>query len=98
MCVWAQNCLVDFGIGMLNLVLSLLPGSYLALAQLAGFDGQRHTALSLLSRSYQRVADCVHPPPARATQSSEFWAPFAALLLLYFYTQLVPNVGLSSPS
>lgn len=73
------KCVIDFGIGMFNLVVSLLPASYIRIAEYVGFAGNRADAKSLLSRSYQ---------------SDEVWSPFSALLLLYFYTQLAPNLGI----
>jgi hypothetical protein len=63
---WVR-CLVDFGIGMFNLIVSLLPPTYLSIAELAGFAGSRAEALALLNRS---------------SASGEFWAPFSCLLLL----------------
>ena len=30
-------CLVDFGVGMFNLIVSLLPPTYLSIAELAGY-------------------------------------------------------------
>jgi len=75
------KCIIDFGIGMFNLIASLLPSTYLAVAEYIGFGGNRADAKRLLARSYQ----------ADAT-----WSPFPALLLLYFYTQLAPNLGIFS--
>ncbi len=73
-------CLIDFGVGMFNLVVSLLPGRYLKLgAEFAGFSGDRELALRLLRRSHD---------------ARQFWSPFSGLLLLYYVTQLAPNVGL----
>ena len=71
--------IVDFGIGMFNLVASLLPATYLAIAEYIGFGGTRAEATRLLGRSYE---------------ADQVWSPFSALLLLYFYTQLAPNLGL----
>ena len=71
--------IVDFGIGMFNLVASLLPATYLAIAEYVGFGGTRAEATRLLGRSYE---------------ADQVWSPFSALLLLYFYTQLAPNLGL----
>jgi len=76
------RCIVDFGVGMFNLVVSLLPSTFLTIAQVVGFSGDRQVALRLLTRS---------------SESGEFWAPFSNLLLLYFYTQLCPNLGISAP-
>lgn len=73
------RALVLFGVGFFNLVVSLLPGTYLSVAELAGFSGDRVLALKLLSE---------------AVTLDEYWSPFANLLLLYFFTQLSPLLGL----
>lgn len=79
----ALQCIVDFGVGMFNLVVSLLPPTYVMIAQLAGFSGDRGQAIMLLNRS---------------ASSLQYWSPVSCLLLLYFYTQLCPNLGMSQPS
>jgi hypothetical protein len=79
----ALQCIVDFGVGMFNLVVSLLPPTYVMIAQLAGFSGDRGQAVMLLNRS---------------AGSMQYWSPVSCLLLLYFYTQLCPNLGMSQPS
>ena len=79
----ALQCIVDFGVGMFNLVVSLLPPTYVMIAQLAGFSGDRGQAIMLLNRS---------------AGSMQYWSPVSCLLLLYFYTQLCPNLGMSQPS
>lgn len=77
------HCIADFGVGMFNLVVSLLPPTYLTIAQMAGFSGDRAQAIKLLNRS---------------TNSGQYWSPVSCLLLLYFYTQLCPNLGMSQAS
>ena len=77
----ADKCIVDFGIGMFQLIASLLPSSYLAIAEYIGVSGNRTEAKRLLTRSFE---------------ADEVWSPFSSLLLLYFYTQLAPNLGILS--
>eukprot|EP00475_Leptophrys_vorax_P026297 TRINITY_DN3702_c0_g3_i1.p1 TRINITY_DN3702_c0_g3~~TRINITY_DN3702_c0_g3_i1.p1 ORF type:complete len:526 (+),score=117.62 TRINITY_DN3702_c0_g3_i1:1146-2723(+) len=69
---------VDFGIGMFNLVLSLLPPAVLSVVEWIGFSGKRDLALELLTRSYD---------------SKTVRSPFAALFLLVYYVNLSDQVG-----
>jgi hypothetical protein len=77
------KCVIDFGVGMFHLVISLLPRAYLAVAEYVGFGGDRAEAKRLLTRAYE---------------ADETWSPFPGLLLLYFYTQLSPNLGIFNPA
>jgi hypothetical protein len=59
---------------------SLLPGSYLNVAEMIGFSGNRAEALSSLHA---------------AMTADTYWAPAAAALLLFFHLQITPGLGLA---
>jgi tetratricopeptide (TPR) repeat protein len=69
---------IDFGIGMFNLIISLLPPGVLSVVEWIGFSGKRDLALELLTRSFE---------------SKTVRSPFSALFLLVYYVNLSDQVG-----
>ena len=74
---------MQFGVGMFQMVLSLLPPSVMKVAEWVGFGGDRETAFSYLQQSQQ---------------SPSFMAPFACLLLLSYYLTVSTFTGQEDPA
>ncbi|KAF4669397.1 hypothetical protein FOL47_002557 [Perkinsus chesapeaki] len=73
----------NFVIGTLNLVVSMLPGSIVTVAELVGFDGSnRGASVGLLEKCYEEDG---------------LLAPYAALVLAAYHLQMGPFMG-ESPS
>ena len=74
---------MQFGVGMFQLVLSLLPPSVMRVAEWVGYSGDRERAFVYLQQSQQ---------------SPSFMAPFSALLLLSYYLTISTFTGNDDPS
>ncbi|MES1914269.1 MAG: hypothetical protein MHM6MM_006362 [Cercozoa sp. M6MM] len=75
---------VDFGVGLFNLLLSLLPPSILRVAQIFGFQGDRDVALKRLAESAEREV---------AEQEPALFAPFSAVMLGHYGATIGPFFG-----
>ena len=74
---------MQFGIGLFNMVLSLLPASVMTVAEWIGYAGDREKCFTYL----------------RASQESpSFMAPFACLLLLTYYLTVSTFIGQDDPA
>ena len=74
---------MQFGVGLFNIILSLLPPSVMTIAEWIGYAGDREKAFTYL----------------RASQESpSFMAPFACLLLLTYYLTVSTFIGQDDPA
>ena len=74
---------MQFGVGMFQLMLSLLPPSVMKMAEWVGYAGDRERAFEYLHQSQQ---------------SPSFMAPFSALLLLSYYLTISTFTGQEDPA
>ena len=74
---------MQFGIGLFNMVLSLLPASVMTVAEWIGYHGDREKAFQYLRASQQ---------------SPSFMAPFACLLLCTYYLTVSQFIGQDDPA
>lgn len=73
----------DIGIGLFNMLLSLLPPSVVSVVEWLGFSGDRALALHLLDSSFK---------------SNSCYSPFASLFLLSFYVNISEQIGDYNPA
>ncbi|KAJ1811373.1 hypothetical protein LPJ56_005819, partial [Coemansia sp. RSA 2599] len=95
------------GIGVFNLVLSMLPARLLRFVELVGFSADRKLGLELLAiaagwRSDPQLADLLEPPP-KDTESIHpcgygLRSEFCAMVLEVYHAFLCPNMNLGYPN
>ena len=74
---------MQFGVGLFNMVLSLLPPSVMTVAEWIGYGGDREKSFTYLRASQE---------------SSSFMAPFACLLLLTYWLTISTFIGQTEPA
>lgn len=85
-----------FGLGLFNLLISILPATVIKVAQYIGFSADRKLGLAYLTECYEDV-------PASSTKKEStpsapvvldfFLAPFACMMVLAYYVSISVFIG-----